>query len=354
MDIKINLLGWDDLMLPMEAAMVAREHALLISPPGTAKSLFSNQFFANFEGRVFSTQVSKWSDELQLFGMPDMEELKRGNIIYHGKGTLLDCDYAFLDELFDGSDALLRTTLGPLHERVFSRGGKMIKMPLRTCLATSNYARVTNLTEAVLDRFAIQMPAPKLGTADLMKLVTSSRNYETWNHTSTINHGKLDNIASRVDTVSIPDGQANNMVEISVKNLYSPRRVRKIAKLSKTLAAIDDRTETFPQDCQLALIATIPVQNHPQRENIIREINERFSKMGMEGDQLQTLDDILRWKPTKSPKENAVQLVTMVKSLSKISPATDRCRKKLDEVKARMVELRESAMTEANELLKGK
>jgi len=331
----------------MEAALYAREHVLLVAKPGTAKSLMAKQFFGNFEGRLFKTQVSKWSDETQLFGMPDLKKLKEDGVIhYRGTGTLLDCDFAFLDELFDGSDALLRTTLGPLHEREFSRAGQCVNMPLRCAVATSNYTRLNNLTEAVLDRFSVQFPAPELGVNDVMRLISGKADYEGFEPETTVTKLMMDETETRAEKVKLSDELARHLAEVGVKYGYSPRRVRKIARLCRFLAAIDGRPVVRAMDLQRMMIGTAPVTQPEVRDNVIRDVCERLAKVGLDAQQTEQLETAMSFEPTsKDPKVRAREMASAWKSIKGIVPASDSVRTLQAEALA-MLEAKHKKMVE--------
>ena len=65
-------------------------------------------------------------------------------------------DFAFLDEVFDANDVALRSMLGILNERTFRKGKQIEQARLHTAIATTNFLRASDLTEAVLDRFAFR------------------------------------------------------------------------------------------------------------------------------------------------------------------------------------------------------
>ena len=135
-------------------ALLTREHVLLAARTGVGKSLLANQIFAMFEGaRVFRMQASKEQQPDTYFGALDLEELKRGRIIHNTEGSLIESDLGFIDEIFDANDYTLRALLTTLNERRLVRGIQDVASPIHTVIGAANYIRVTEITEAVLDRF---------------------------------------------------------------------------------------------------------------------------------------------------------------------------------------------------------
>lgn len=152
-----DLVGFGPLLVQSLYALLTRENLLVFSPAGTAKTLFAGLLFRRIAGaRLFDTQMSKGTLAEELFGSIDTEQMKRGRVVHNTRGTLVDADLAFIDELFDANDMVLRALLGILHERVFKKGCQLEKARLHTGIAATNYLRATEVTEAVLDRFLLR------------------------------------------------------------------------------------------------------------------------------------------------------------------------------------------------------
>jgi MoxR-like ATPase len=80
---------------------------------------------------------------------------------------LPEAHFAFLDEVFKGSTAILNTLLGILNERVYRRGHSIIKCPLRVCVGAANALPEDESLAAFSDRFLVRVfvdpvPDPRL------------------------------------------------------------------------------------------------------------------------------------------------------------------------------------------------
>ncbi len=149
-----ELVGFEELLIQSVYALLTRENLLVFSPAGTAKTLCASLIFGRIRGaRVFDTQMSKGTLADELFGSVDTDQLKKGRVLHNTKDTLVDADFAFIDELFDANDMVLRALLGIFNERVFKKGTQLEQAKLHTGIAAANYLRATDVTEAVLDRF---------------------------------------------------------------------------------------------------------------------------------------------------------------------------------------------------------
>jgi hypothetical protein len=117
-------------------ALLTGEHLLLQSRTGVGKSLLAEQLFAMFSGaRVFRIQASKEQQPDSYFGALDIEELKRGRIVHNIEGSLVDSEFAFIDEIFDANDFTLRALLSVLNERQLMRGVQCVPARLHTVIA---------------------------------------------------------------------------------------------------------------------------------------------------------------------------------------------------------------------------
>src|SRR4051812_21587177 len=135
-------------------ALLTREHVLLAARTGVGKSLLANQVFAMFEGaRVFQVQASKEQQPDTYFGALILEELKLGRIIHNTEGSLIESEFGFIDEIFDANDYTLRALLSVLNERMLVRGVQRMPSSIHSVIAATNYLRISEITEALLDRF---------------------------------------------------------------------------------------------------------------------------------------------------------------------------------------------------------
>jgi len=160
--ISKNVIGRDDIIRQAFFAILTGEHMLLLSRTGMAKSFLANYIFQSFEGaRVFSSQASKDQTPDNYFGPYNIEEFKKGKIRHNIKGSIIEANLVFLDEFFDASDVVLRSLLSVLNERKFVNGSEQIDVAVHTAIATANYMRMNEVTEAVLDRFTYKAIIPE-------------------------------------------------------------------------------------------------------------------------------------------------------------------------------------------------
>src|SRR5437588_2590358 len=136
---------------------VAREHLLVIGPPGTAKSVAVRRIAQATGGRYFEYLLGRFTEPSEIFGPVDLRKLREGTVETDVSGMLPEAEIAFLDEIFQGSTAILNTLLGILNEREFRRGHTRMHCPLRVCVGASNALPEDESLAAFADRFLVRI-----------------------------------------------------------------------------------------------------------------------------------------------------------------------------------------------------
>ena len=157
-----NVLGREEVIKQSFYALITGEHQIIVSRTGMAKSLLARQIFSCFDDAyVFEKQLTKDTMPENLFGAYDMESMKKGKMIHNVEGSLVLSHFAFLDEIFDANDMLLRSLLSLLNEKQLVNGEQIVNSTLHSAIAAANYVRITEIMEAVLDRFLYKSYLPE-------------------------------------------------------------------------------------------------------------------------------------------------------------------------------------------------
>lgn len=141
-------------------ALIAGEHLLLVGPPGCGKSLLLDALLARTGGSKFSILLTRFTTPEEVVGPVSLSALKEDRFVRVTAGKLPETDYAFLDELFKGSSAILNTLLRMLNEGTFDRGdGVSRAVPLKLCVGASNEWPSPDTGQelsALFDRFTLR------------------------------------------------------------------------------------------------------------------------------------------------------------------------------------------------------
>jgi MoxR-like ATPase len=152
---------------------VAREHFLVIGPPGTAKSEAVRRIALRLGGNYFEYLIGRFTEPTEIFGPINLRKLKEGIVETETAGMLPEADIAFLDEVFLGSTAILNTLLSILNERAFRRGHTRLQCPLRVCVGASNALPEDGQLAAFADRFLLRAFVEPIGDSGLEDLLSS-------------------------------------------------------------------------------------------------------------------------------------------------------------------------------------
>ena len=164
----------ETLFTQLELALLCREHVLIIGPPGTAKSAIAGAVLGRIvdektgKPSLFSKQLAENTVQTDLIGPVDFKVLtETGRTEHLTEEGMLGAVHAFLDEVFDGRDMLLRSILNVLHERELKHGRKVTPGRCECAVMTSNrylsevLQRSPETLQAFADRISFISFAPK-------------------------------------------------------------------------------------------------------------------------------------------------------------------------------------------------
>lgn len=255
---------------------VAREHMLVIGPPGTAKSAAVRRLAQVIGGNYFEYLLGRFTEPSELFGPVDLRKLRDGVVETETSGMLPEAEIAFLDEVFLGSTAILNTLLGILNERVFRRGHTRIECPLRLCVGASNSLPEDESLAAFADRFLVHVFVDSVPDSLLEDLLSGGRS---------ISNAPMDPIASIADVETLAQAadrapmepvrpslaHAIRMLRKAGVHLYD-RRLVKAQRLVAAAAALAGR-ETPSKADLWPIVYTVPTL---EGQELARDVLHEF------------------------------------------------------------------------------
>lgn len=155
----------DEVVEGLMVAMIARQHALLIGPPGTGKSALVSDLTGRFTGaNYFQWLLTRFSTPEELFGPVSLKELEQGVYKRNTSGKLPEAHTAFLDEIFKANSAILNALLTLINERIYYNNGAPMQTPLMSVIGSSNeYPEEGEGLEALFDRFLLRYEVEYIG-----------------------------------------------------------------------------------------------------------------------------------------------------------------------------------------------
>jgi MoxR-like ATPase len=144
-ELKGTFFEREDVLRQVALALLSKEHALMTGPPGTAKSQLAHSVIGRIvcedtgTPSVYARQVTESTVQTDLIGPVDFKHLmETGRTTHFTDEGMLGAAHAFLDEVFDGRDMLLRSALNVLQERELKQGTKVTRGDIEVALMTSN------------------------------------------------------------------------------------------------------------------------------------------------------------------------------------------------------------------------
>jgi MoxR-like ATPase len=167
----------EEIMAVTLLAALSGQNTFLYGPPGTAKSLISRRLASAFDkSNYFECLMNRFTEPSEVVGPVSVKALKEDQYTRKTKGYLPEADFAFLDEIWKSSPAILNTLLTLINEHVFKNGDQIKKVPLKALISASNEVPQANQgLEALYDRFIVRMEVPPIRERENFDSLISSK-----------------------------------------------------------------------------------------------------------------------------------------------------------------------------------
>jgi MoxR-like ATPase len=261
--------------------MLARQHSLLLGPPGAAKSALARELTSRItDASYWEILLSKFTTPPQIFGPVDVAALTASGEyrqIFEGHATR--AHIAMVDEIFKCGDAALNSMLSWLNERKYhpEAGGEPVDCPLVCAITASNELAQTDALEALFDRLLVRIEvgyiaepgnfAAFLGSAVCGKGATCPV-------TITL-ADLLTAVFDEVPAVRVPDGVIDAICTLRAQLrrqglTASDRRWKQGVRLLLASAYLDGRDEVTTGD--MVILTAVLWESLTQRPAVEREV----------------------------------------------------------------------------------
>lgn len=358
-DLRRSVIGRNDEIAALRLCVVCRQHLLLEGLHGTAKSMLASAFATRVNGaQFFKKLLMKTTQADELFGPMSAKKYRDEEIWHHNtEGMLPTADFAYLDEVYRGSDAILPTMLNILNEREFINGRTVTKCPLVTAIGTCNFLPDNTELDAFHDRWLVHLKVNPLDTPNnrikaLNRYLANEVAKDQPEHTIELN--EILELSQYLNQVSLPD-QVLELYEELIRrfrancgNVYiSDRRFCHAIQLARAAVVLDNKLgEDFPPEylhfCMPAFMINEKATAQAFSDAFAAVIGD-FQLREKELKNIQSIEDGLNTLRSKFdpslPREKLVKMHSSIKDILEAianmeqseQPTTEIGKKKLEE-----------------------
>lgn len=281
-ELEATFVERENVLTQIGLALLGRQHVLMTGPPGTAKSQLASLVLGRIIDEstgapsLFSRQFTESTVQTDLVGPIDFKTLMdTGRTEHFTDEGMLGSVHAFLDEVLDGRDMLLRSTLNILHERELKQGSVTTKGRIECAFMTSNRyiaevldgARETLL--AFVDRISYISFIPRgFASPESLRAVVRRHGGGFGQHTPTayLSIQDLDVLQAATDLVYVPEEVCDAVTDlVSMLDVELAEARRSDPKFQPT-RYLSTRTAVQATRVLRAVVMLDTIFEHPDRE----------------------------------------------------------------------------------------
>jgi MoxR-like ATPase len=274
------------------AAVLARFHVVLIGPPGTGKSMLSEDLVRSLEGaRHFKYLLTKFTTPEEMFGPLNLSLLPKGLYERITDRKLPEAEVAFVDEFFNANSAIQNSMLTIMNERQFDNGTQRIDVPLMTMFAASNTLPEGEELWALFDRFHFRKVVDYVKEpSNFMRMMVSPATAEL----PVITRDELFEAQEQTAKVTILEAELETLQDIrSDLNtegiVASDRRYRQCLSALRASAWLDGRDVV--EDTDFSLLQHMLWSSPQEVKKVARTVLEHTNPMELQAQEIIDMAD---------------------------------------------------------------
>jgi MoxR-like ATPase len=360
-----QFIGKDEVIRLLLVAVIAGEHAVLLGPPGTAKSALIRSLSQLLQAQYFEYLLTRFTEPNEIFGPVDIAAFREGSYRRRTEGMLPEAEIVFLDEVFKSNSAILNALLTLLNERRVVVGGQAIRCPLISVFGASNEVPGDETLNAIFDRFLIRVHSDNLDAYHFSELLNRGVQHELRAMSRQTMQPLVS--SSELTTLSAMVGQRMRfddaflstykgvVFQIRAEGIsLSDRRVVKLLKLFAANAYLEGRQVADASDLYVLKHIWNNEDQVPVLEAIVQPVLEAFyrehpdrKRVGAAGVGVEALSlevDRIRQVLTGGGSLSDIQLFSQLKALGEVKAALA----SMTDPRARELEKRVAQLLEAS------
>jgi MoxR-like ATPase len=261
--------------------MLARQHSLLLGPPGAAKSELARELTSRITGGTYwEILLSKFTTPPQIFGPVDVAALTaRGEYRQVLDGHATEAHIGFIDEIFKCGDAALNSMLSLLNERKYhpEAGGAPVSCNLISAITASNELAQTDALDALFDRLLVRIEVGYIAEpSSFAAFLGSAATHGAPAARTTVDlEALLAAVSGEVPAIAVPDGVIDAVCTLRAQLrrqelVASDRRWKQGIRLLQASAYLAGRDEVTTED--MVILAHVLWEQISQRPAVEREV----------------------------------------------------------------------------------
>lgn len=266
-------------------AILSKQHLFMVGPPGTAKSMLTDEICRRIEGAdYFQWLLTKFSTPEEIFGPISLKALENDEYKRITNNKLPEAHIAFLDEIFKANSAILNSLLTLVNERKYHNNGTPVDVPLQSLFGASNELPEGEELGALYDRFMLRYVIPYIADdSDFKQMMLMDGNNQV---PTTIPIDDLKTIQEEAMATPVPDEIMDLIIQIrnQLKKegvINSDRRYRQSLDILRAHAYLNSRTTVGEEDLTMLqhILWSQPAEIKAVQRVIISSANPLMNKV---------------------------------------------------------------------------